>query len=305
MSCQSQTTGGRRRSRKMRGGNGYGVGSPISVGALEYVPNMTSVPNGAAYKPTGGRRRRRGGRMDAVGTGDFVTGDGQLLVSQSEAQGNDQWSPADESFRVLEGAAPGMYKIDYANPMRPAMNDNQEPLGLLPNAPRVNAPSAPPAEGGRRRRRSRRRGGAEPIYAPDGGKLMLQSECGSRPELWVREHAGYPSLPTNESELIVDPMRDGRPLGQCDRATPASAPGAPGEGPVGYILVGSKGNHKGGRRTRRKSKGRRRRSMRGGGSVAGVGYGFAGAGSRGLADPTPYPSNLPVGGDFAIPTGTR
>jgi len=44
------------RSRKMRGGNGYGVGKPISVGALEYVPNMTSVPDGAAYKPTGGRR---------------------------------------------------------------------------------------------------------------------------------------------------------------------------------------------------------------------------------------------------------
>ena len=52
-------TGGRRRSRKMRGGNGYGVGEPIAVGALEYVPNMTSVPNGAAYRPTGGRRSTR------------------------------------------------------------------------------------------------------------------------------------------------------------------------------------------------------------------------------------------------------
>jgi hypothetical protein len=53
--------GGRRRSRtrKMRGGNGYGVGQPIAVGALEYVPNMTSVPDGAAYKPTGGRRVRK------------------------------------------------------------------------------------------------------------------------------------------------------------------------------------------------------------------------------------------------------
>jgi hypothetical protein len=46
------------RSRKMRGGNGYGVGQPISVGALEYVPNMTSVPDGAAYKPIGGRRSK-------------------------------------------------------------------------------------------------------------------------------------------------------------------------------------------------------------------------------------------------------
>jgi hypothetical protein len=58
-------TGGRRRTRKMTGGNGYGVGQPIAVGALEYVPNMTSVPNGAAYKPSGGRRRKstkRGGK---------------------------------------------------------------------------------------------------------------------------------------------------------------------------------------------------------------------------------------------------
>lgn len=110
-------TGGRRRSRKMRGGNGYGIGQPISVGALEYVPNMTSVPDGAAYKPMGGRRRRR--------------------------------------------------------------------------------------------------------------------------------------------------------------------------------------------HTRRHRRSRRRRSMRGGGSVAGVGYGFTGEGARGLANQSAYSSNLPPGGDFAIPTGTR
>lgn len=115
MSCQN--TGGRRRSRKMRGGNGYGVGQPISVGALEYVPNMTSVADGAAYKPMGGRRRK--------------------------------------------------------------------------------------SRKGKKSRRSRRR------------------------------------------------------------------------------------------------------TMRGGGSVAGVGYGFGGDGSRGLANPTPYPSNLPPSGAFAIPGGTR
>ena len=65
----------------------------------------------------------------------------------------------------------------------------------------------------------------------------------------------------------------------------------------------------GGRRRRsrkgKKSRRTRRRSMRGGGSVAGVGYGFTGDGARGLANQTAYPSNLPVGGDFAIPTGTR
>ena len=58
-SCSgAKLMGGRRRSRKMRGGNGYGVGAAITPGALEYVPNMTSVPGGAAYKPSGGRRRR-------------------------------------------------------------------------------------------------------------------------------------------------------------------------------------------------------------------------------------------------------
>ena len=45
--------------------------------------------------------------------------------------------------------------------------------------------------------------------------------------------------------------------------------------------------------------------MKGGGSVAGVGYGFAGTGARGMADPIPYASNLPPSGEFAIPTGTR
>ena len=54
--------GGRRRTRKMRGGNGYGFGGAITPGALEVMPNMTSVPGGAAYKPTGGRRRRRSRR---------------------------------------------------------------------------------------------------------------------------------------------------------------------------------------------------------------------------------------------------
>lgn len=98
--------GGRRRSRtrKMRGGNGYGVGEPIAVGALEYVPNMTSVPDGAAYKPTGGRRRksrkgkksrrsrrtrrmRGGGSVAGVGYG--FTGDGARgLANQSAYASN-------------------------------------------------------------------------------------------------------------------------------------------------------------------------------------------------------------------------
>ena len=97
--------GGRRsRSRKMRGGNGYGVGQPISVGALEYVPNMTSVPDGAAYKPTGGRRvrksrgkksrrarrtRRQRGGGSIAGVGYGFTGDGARgLANQSAYASN-------------------------------------------------------------------------------------------------------------------------------------------------------------------------------------------------------------------------
>lgn len=61
------------------------------------------------------------------------------------------------------------------------------------------------------------------------------------------------------------------------------------------------------RRKSRKGKSRRRRGtrrMRGGGSVASVGYGFTGTGARGIADAVGYPSNLPPAG-FPIPTGTR
>jgi hypothetical protein len=100
MSCSKI---GGRRTRKMRGGNGYGVGQPISVGALEYVPNMTSVPDGAAYKPIGGRRRRKsrkgkksrrtrrrmrgGGSVANVGYG--FTGDGARgLANQSAYASN-------------------------------------------------------------------------------------------------------------------------------------------------------------------------------------------------------------------------
>jgi hypothetical protein len=59
------------------------------------------------------------------------------------------------------------------------------------------------------------------------------------------------------------------------------------------------GKPAGGRRkTKKKKAGRRtRRKTRGGGSVATVGYGYVGTGSRGLADPKAYNSNpLPDGG---------
>ena len=180
-------SGGRRRSRKMRGGNGYGVGQPISVGALEYVPNMTSVPDGAAYKPSGGRRRRS-----------------------------------------------------------------------------------------RRSRRSRRGGMDLDVSAPPMGDddLVPKSQCTDEDRKWVAAGVKAPN---------------GEALGRC-------------RGTTGWSDVGRSGKHQGGRRRRTR---RRRRSMRGGGSVAGVGYSFTGDGARGLANHTAYPSNLPPGGAFAIPTGTR
>jgi hypothetical protein len=93
MSCSN--TGGRRRSRKMRGGNGYGFGEPIAVGALRVEPNLTSVVGGAPYKPMGGRRRRKsrkgksrrsrrrtmrgGGSVSSVGAG--FTGSGSRGIA--------------------------------------------------------------------------------------------------------------------------------------------------------------------------------------------------------------------------------
>lgn len=59
----------------------------------------------------------------------------------------------------------------------------------------------------------------------------------------------------------------------------------------------------GGRRRKSKKgskKSHRRRTMKGGGSVAGVGYGFDGSGARGMANAVGYPSNLPTK-DFPIP----
>jgi hypothetical protein len=44
---------------------------------------------------------------------------------------------------------------------------------------------------------------------------------------------------------------------------------------------------------RRRRGGRSRRAKRGGGTVATVGYGFTGTGSRGLADATQYTANPP------------
>lgn len=70
MSCSGGNTnpmmGGRRRSRKMRGGNFYGPGGAISAGVMQWnaVENNAVDPVSGAVKPDyampGGRRRRTG-----------------------------------------------------------------------------------------------------------------------------------------------------------------------------------------------------------------------------------------------------
>ena len=60
------------------------------------------------------------------------------------------------------------------------------------------------------------------------------------------------------------------------------------------------------KKTKKSRKVSRRRTMRGGGSVANVGYGFTGTGARGISDAVAYQANAPpTSGPFAIPTGTR
>ena len=70
----------RRGSRKMKGGNGYGInqGPPIAVGAASHDANMTSVPGGAPTSaPSGGRRRKsRKGRKSRKLTRRSLRGGG-------------------------------------------------------------------------------------------------------------------------------------------------------------------------------------------------------------------------------------
>jgi hypothetical protein len=207
--------GGRRRSRKMRGGNGYGFGEPITVGALTVNPNNTSVPGGAPYKPAGGRRRSRKTRRRG---GDFPSG--------------------------------------------------------LPVAP-GQEPSAPPA---------------------DDEDLVTKDKCTAADRKWVMEPGAKASngeqLGKCRGNTGFAFSKDGKHAGRRRRGRKTRRGGS--SDPSGLQKFGGR------RRSRRKSK-----KMRGGGSVAGVGYGYGGDGSRGMATFGGYPSNLPPSGTFAIPTGTR
>ena len=150
--------GRRRRSRKMRGGNGYGFGAPIAVGALTVEPNMTSVPGGAPYTPTGGRRRRRGGAVDVdvpPVVGDIVADDGSKLFPEQQCVAAGRtWTAAPFGYTLTDA---GNGQLGLGAEIADPKNDNGDPLGRCSGTspPPNMGPTAPRAEEGGRRRRSR------------------------------------------------------------------------------------------------------------------------------------------------------
>ncbi len=133
-----------------------------------------------------------------------------------------------------------------------------------------------PVTGGRRRRGTRK-----------GGKKSRRS---------TRRRGGDDGPINPPRQLEAPPSQPWNPPRQLE--APPSQPWNPPrqlEAPKG-----GKKTRKGGKKSRKGSK-----KMRGGGSVGVVGAAFTGSGSRGIADYQPYASNLPPGGAFAIPTGTR
>lgn len=148
-------------------------------------------------------------------------------------------------------------------------------------------------KGSKKRRSTRRRGGADeddmPAAFPSGPSAPGSMEAfpGLSAPMTVTDGPSGPSLP------VV-----GAPLSAIPEATPSQEEEKGGR-------KATKKSRKGGKSRKGTKKSRKVRKMRGGGSVGLVGASFTGSGSRGIADYEPYPSNVPVGGAFAIPTGTR
>jgi hypothetical protein len=142
-------------------------------------------------------------------------------------------------------------------------------------------------KGGKKRRSTRRRGGADeddmPPAFPSGPSAPGSMEA----------FPGLSAPPTVPSLPVV-----GAPLSAIPEATPSQEEEKGGR-------KATKKSRKGGKSRKGTKKSRKVRKMRGGGSVGLVGASFTGEGVRGMADYKPYPSNVPVGGAFAIPTGTR
>ena len=130
--------------------------------------------------------------------------------------------------------------------------------------------------GGRRRRTAKGKG----KKGMRGGGYGFGGPLGTNGAVWnsVENLAATPAgnlLPNNGSELVAAPLVGGRRRRRTGK--------------------GKKVTRKGGRKGRRST---RRRTMRGGASYVGsanVGYGYAGRGSGGLADPAGYAANVPGG----------
>jgi hypothetical protein len=104
-----------RRHRRMRGGNGYGMGNnPIAVGVPEWSANMTSVEGGAPYMPhtLGGRRTSRRSRRSRRGMrgGGSVANVGASFQGDG-ARGLQTYVPyqANAPVGLVQGGSNGLY----------------------------------------------------------------------------------------------------------------------------------------------------------------------------------------------------
>ena len=112
----------------------------------------------------------------------------------------------------------------------------------------------------------------------------MSSQCGAR-----RTRGGDDMLLSPQLKEYKGSRRSRRRGGGYGVGAPLSV------GALEYVAnnTSNVGKPAGGRRKSKKAGRRTRRKTRGGGSIASVGYGYTGTGSRGLADPHAYNSNPP------------
>jgi hypothetical protein len=105
-------------ARRKQTGRGYGVGQPLGVGALEYVPNNTSN----VVKPIGGRRRSKkktkkgtkGGKKTAGRRGRTARGGGSIGTVGYGYAGSGSRGLADPVGYVANPPTPnGGYPMKY------------------------------------------------------------------------------------------------------------------------------------------------------------------------------------------------
>jgi hypothetical protein len=272
MSCgAAPVTGGRR----MRGGMGYGFGGAMGTSGPVWNAAWGGEVTKAGEPVTGGRRRasrksRKGGKKSRKSRASRRRGG---------ADEDDMPSafPSGTSAPGSMEAFPGL-RASEQEPLAPLGQpglSEQEPLAPLGQAAAPEQePLAPLGQagdtGGRKKTKKSRKGGKSRKGTKKSRKVHRRRRGGVEPTAPPASLTG-PGVPAAPS------------------TAPAPKLGGPGSATAWWAP----------------SRGGRGRKMRGGGSVGLVGASFTGSGSRGIADYEPYPSNVPVGGAFAIPTGTR